>query len=330
MDSTSSKEDFFKYAAMNFAGTAMMSGMTASVHVEGIDDIPFWRSVLGKFYPKGKFNFIAYSKTYSGSNASGSMHCLSYRNYLSDKFFICIDSDERYLSGEPDIDIKHFILQTYTYSIENHYCYAPKLNMACSKSAGIRNDIFDFVSFFTDYSRIIYDIFIWHRFFVNNNSTELSVIPFNNIITIKGKIPLWQLQNNGEVILERIKQRVDNKLEHLTKTYPDVDIDKLKEHYAQLGVCPDNVYLFIRGHHLLSFVTKIGEKCCEQLLYRKKKQIKRNNKNIKQIHAKTIPFKHVVIDRIWFDDYYCMNRMKQDIDDFFMTSNSTSTHLQNH
>ena len=68
----------------------------------------------------------------------------------------------------------------------------------------------------------------------------------------------------------------------------------------------------------------------QQFTGKRKENIKRNNKKIKQIHAKTIPFKHVVIDRIWFDDYYCMNRMKQDIDDFFMTSNSTSTHLQNH
>ncbi|MDR2084837.1 MAG: DUF4435 domain-containing protein [Bacteroidales bacterium] len=331
----SSREEFYKFAAANYAGTAVIKKLTAAVHVEGTSDIHFWKKIFKQFYPKGKFEFMAYSKAYNEkgndeSYASGSMHCLNYKPYLSDKFFICIDSDERYLREEADINIKNYIFQTYTYSIENHYCYAPKLNFGCIIATGLNiqkyfsplvNDFFDFRKFLKEYSNIIYEIFIWHMYFSKIGSSELCVMPFNNIITIKGKVPANQVSNNGSGLIRRLKDKVNSKMNKLKREYPDVDIEPYKEHYAQLGVNPDNVYLFIRGHNLLGFLSKIGERCCEYLLGLEKENLGNNTKLIKNIHQKTKSFKNVTQRKIWFDDYECMNKIQDDVNFFFRMKN---------
>ncbi|MDL2228332.1 DUF4435 domain-containing protein [Bacteroidales bacterium OttesenSCG-928-K03] len=331
MGDNSSREEFYKLAAANYAGTAVIRKMTASVHVEGTSDIHFWKKVFKEFYPQGKFNFIAHSKSYNenrenNSMASGSMHCLNYKPYLSDKFFICIDSDERYLREEQDINIKNYIFQTYTYSIENHYCFAPKLNYGCLIATGVdvkqylpilTKNFFDFRVFLKAYSNTIYELFIWHIYFSKTDSSELCVIPFNNIITIKGKIPYNQVAHNGAGLISRLRDKVRSKINKLERDYPDIDIQQTKKELQKLGVTPDNVYLFIRGHNLLGFVSKIGERCCEYLLNLEKENKGYNKESIRKIHERTKSFKNVIQRKIWFRGYSCIDKVKHDINWFF-------------
>lgn len=315
------KEDFYRLAALNFAGTAAMNRYTAVVHVEGKTDIVFWRKILDQYYPQGKFHFIYYSKTFKynedGTMSSGSSQCLNYKPYLSEKFFICIDSDYRYLQQEEGINIKNFIFQTYTYAIENHYCYAPSLNKALEKAAQIKNDFFDFNIFLKNYSNTIYEFFIWHQLLLNEDTDidSIRVIPFNNIITVKGKIQTWQLNNNGQGLINRIKEKVDKELHKIKVEYPHIDIRKAMEHYKQLGVTKDNTYFFIRGHHLINFISKIGDRCIE-ILFNDKKEGK-SSKDIKQIKKKMTSFKSVIDNHITFDNYDCLNKIKADVDSMY-------------
>ena len=329
--SEASREEFYRYAAEGFAGTAVIKRLTAIVHVEGSTDIYFWRKIFNQFYPQGKFEFVSYSKSYHegrglGANASGSMHCLSYRNYLSDKFFVCIDSDERYLKQEPNINIKNYIFQTYTYSIENHYCFAPKLNYACVFAFGLdvkrylpllTNNFFDYRKFLAEYSVTIYELFLWHMHFAEAETCELGIIPFSNMVTIKGNLPYAQVKNHGEKLILRLREKVDAKTAKLRKTYPDVDIEKLKLLYAKFGVKPDNVYLFIRGHNLMSLVCKIGERCCEYLLDLEKRKLGNDKRSINALHQGTKSFKSVVQRKLWYDKYECMHKIKKDVDEFY-------------
>ncbi len=315
------KEDFYRLAALNFAGTAAMNRYTAVVHVEGKTDIIFWNKIFYKYYPRGKFHFIYYSKTFKNDEdstiASGSTQCLNYKPYLSEKFFICIDSDYRYLQQEEGINIKNYIFQTYTYSIENHYCYAPILNKQLEKASFLKNNFFDFDIFLKNYSNLIYEFFIWQQVLLNEDTGIYSVrvIPFNNIITVKGKIPYWQLKNNGKELLNRIKQKIDKELNKIKVEYNHIDITKEMEHYKQLGVTKDNTYLFIRGHHLMNFVCKIGERCIEILFAKRKKN--KNSKEIKKIKKRMSSFKSVIDNNITFDDYFCLNKIKEDVDFMF-------------
>lgn len=121
--SDAEKRAFYQSAAKRFKAELRMRGGTAAVHIENKNDEVFWWKVLHQAYPKGKFRFISSSRSIGGNMTSGCTQCLQYREFLDRHFWIAIDSDYRYLSEEPDIDARHFILQTYTYSFENHFCY---------------------------------------------------------------------------------------------------------------------------------------------------------------------------------------------------------------
>lgn len=121
--SNAEKHAFYESAAKRFKAELRLRGGTAAVHIENKNDEVFWWKVLHDAYPQGRFRFISGSRSISGNMTSGCTQCLQYRDFLDKHFWIAIDSDYRYLSEEPDIDAKHFILQTYTYSFENHFCF---------------------------------------------------------------------------------------------------------------------------------------------------------------------------------------------------------------
>ena len=74
----------------------------SSVHLEDMIDERFWDVMLQECRP-GKYYYIYYSKNESGKDTTGCEQCLKYKNYLSDRFFICIDSDLRYLEQETEV-----------------------------------------------------------------------------------------------------------------------------------------------------------------------------------------------------------------------------------
>ena len=85
------------------------------VHLEDDEDKVFWDTMLQRFRP-GNYFYVSYSKSEKGNDTHGCDQCLKFFPYLTDRFFVCIDSDFRYLMGEPDIDSDHYVIQTYTYS----------------------------------------------------------------------------------------------------------------------------------------------------------------------------------------------------------------------
>ena len=112
--------DVYKEQAQFFANVPLMqNGVVASVHLEDGDDKDFWNAMLQIHHP-GRYYFITHSRSPKGFDTKGCEQCLKYRPYLSKRFFICIDSDMRYLLQEQDIDAANYICQTYTYSWENH------------------------------------------------------------------------------------------------------------------------------------------------------------------------------------------------------------------
>ena len=148
-----SRASHFANAARRFALDAKMFRCRAAVHVENKDDIAFWGAVLKHFRPDDKFHFISGSRNEYGRETCGVTQCLKYFDFLSPDFFICIDSDYRYLLRERKIDVKHFVLQTYTYSFENHHCFADGLDDVCSRVTHLKNTVFDFRRFLSDFSR---------------------------------------------------------------------------------------------------------------------------------------------------------------------------------
>lgn len=264
------KDFHFANAAKRFALDAKMFRCRAAVHVENKDDIIFWSAVLKHFRPGERFHFIAGSRNEFGHETSGVTQCLKYFDFLSRDFFICIDSDYRYLLKEQGIDADHFVIQTYTYSFENHHCFADGLDDVCGRVTHLKNNVFDFRKFLTDYSRIIYDLFIWHLYFLNSDPSHFTKYDFNsyvNIITIKSKV---RITERVACALDVLRSRVEKKVGYLGRKYPNADLQLIKDRYKALGLTPDTAYFFVRGHNLYDMISCISKEVCKNLLEQEK------------------------------------------------------------
>lgn len=259
------KSRFYEMAAKRFKAELRLYGATAAVHLENKNDEVFWGKVLRHVCPGGKFRFIAGSRNPNGNVTCGCSQCLQYKPFLSRKFIIAIDSDYRYLSEEPDIDARHHILQTYTYSFENHFCYADNVNRAVQEacqSATTMTDEYDFRTFLAGYSRIVYPLLVWQLYLADCNPEAFPKHVFHRLLTLP--VGKRSLDNDGGALLQVLKIRAHKMRTHFRRLYPEADLRWHEKRCRELGVRPDNAYLFVRGHQLYDCVNMQGRKLVGQ------------------------------------------------------------------
>lgn len=253
--------DVYESQAKFFSNIPLLTkGCVASVHLENKEDEEFWIKRLQRVHP-GNYYIISQSRSKNGNLTSGCEQCLNYRGHLSKRFFIAIDSDLRYVSGNLEgINAKNFIAQTYTYSWENHCCEAAGLQHRFEqalRSVG-KEPEFDLVVFLKDLSILLYDAFLYAYYLKTSNTNGASVgirDIFNCLsVQIRGK---W-LTNNGECLLNEIR----NKLSNLSLSIPIDEYKKAVAHLETLGITKENVYLHVRGHNLFDLVQHIGKILC--------------------------------------------------------------------
>jgi hypothetical protein len=315
----------YQYWTIHYAGEALQLHCDASVHVEDFDDAVFWERTFNHYTVfQKKFNFIYHSLTPSGRDATGVNHCLEYAPYLNKQFFVCIDSDYRYLMQESGIDPNHFVLQTYTYSIENHYSYFDGLNEVCKKATGLENTIFDFEAFLLSYSHALYEALIWHLYFVKNDEVKFSKADFTRIISLQQCVVDYDISHNAQAVTEELSKRCLAKVQQLTIEHPEIDIEKTKTYYETLGLHQDNAYLYVRGHNLYDLVCAIGNAIDEKLLSMEKLKLNGNNKTIKKLYSQKVSFEVALLQHIIFDVYPETQKIGQDISAFFEIKTSES------
>ena len=225
----------FANAAKRFALDAKMFRCRAAVHVENKDDIAFWSAVLKHFRPGDKFHFIAGSRNEYGNETYGVTQCLKYFPYLSPDFFICIDSDYRYLLRERHIDVKHFVIQTYTYSFENHHCFADGLDDVCCRVTRLKNTVFDFNRFLTEFSNILYELFIWHLYFQNADPIRFSQFEFDHYLNLTTSRSYPLVYDNGGRALDELRVRVERKLKFFGRKYPHANLEVVEAEIPAIG-----------------------------------------------------------------------------------------------
>jgi hypothetical protein len=245
------KDQYYKNVAKAYTKGAILKRCRAAIHVEDRNDIPFWSFVLGFYMPNYSFDFISYTRTPEGEEGTGCAMCLKYKDLgcLSDKFLIAIDSDYRYLLQEPEIDAAHFVLQTYTYSIENHYSYPDTVNKAFELKQKFENNLFDFDRFLKEFSEIIYLVYIYFLYSLKNE---------DELITRDDFLSVWDthspktvdIETNGTNYLDCLRQEVVKKKIEIEAKYPTVNIISAQSEFQLLGLLPENTYLYIRGHNL--------------------------------------------------------------------------------
>ena len=228
------------------------------VHLEDEEDKAFWDEQLQKYRP-GNYFYVPYSKSNKGKDTSGCEQCLKYKPYLSSRFFICIDSDLRYLLGEVDLDANHHVIQTYTYSWENHYCEAGALQTAVAANASGLG--FDFSIFLPNLSAVLYEPLLLLLYCKRTGNSYLDEQAFRHIL--KTQCTTMELQNNGQGYVECIK----NKFGPYLVSADTVGFDLTSESalYAARGLNASNAYLHVRGHNIYDLILYIGRIYCRTL-----------------------------------------------------------------
>lgn len=223
--------------------------LKAVVHLEDAEDELFWDHQLQKASP-ATYHFLAYSKNDRGNEARGCEQCLRYRPFLTNRFFICIDSDLRQLRGEEGLSPVNFIAQTYAYSWENHFCESEYLQARLVKL--LPNVEFDFRIFLQGLSKIVYEplLYLVHYSQSSELNQQWNITKFNACLPLQPKRD--ELANNGRAYLERVAKLFREAIANLQQNVP-----MKNEHLDET-----NAYLHIQGHQLYKLVLNIGTLLC--------------------------------------------------------------------
>lgn len=303
------EQKHYQSLAQYYTNISILKRCKASIHLENKSDELFWKAIFSEYFPTESFNYIYYSKSVEGNDTTGCEQCLKYRPYLNKTFLICIDSDYRYILQEPDLNIEHFIFQTYTYSFENHICHSQGLNYICKLSCNFDNDIYDFNKFFNKYSSIIYDLFIWHIVLFQNNPLYFNKDEFCKIINLKDID--YDIQNQSKGLLDELRLRVNTKIELLEKAHSKFDLDAEKSKYSVLGIKEESVYLYIRGHNLFSLCSSIAKEVCHKILDSEKSKL--NSHETGALYNAIKDFDKMIAKNIQFGLYSEIQKIEEDM-----------------
>ena len=243
-------------------------------YVESYDDIAFWRDILGNFEDENHF-FEVMLPT-NDSLAKGKKKVLE--NYLGERLgqnmIACVDSDYDYVlqgvtSTSRYINKNNYVFQTYAYAIENYQCYAESLHEVCVEATLNDHQLIDFPAFMRLYSQIVYPLFLWSVWFYRKQKLNaFSLTDFSGLIKLE-RVSIY----HPEKSLEDLSRKVKRKLNSLRQRYEGVEekLEDLGTELAELGIQPENTYLFIQGHHLKdNVVKKILEPVC--IILRKERE----------------------------------------------------------
>jgi hypothetical protein len=309
---TANKETYYRQLAIDLKNNqAISKKYLATVLVEAEDDKIFWKKIFDHFLPNHPLNFIFEIKTPEEKMAQGCLNCLRFHELgcLSKEFFICIDSDYRRLLQEPDLDIEHFVFQTYTYSFENHFCYPRNINNTIGK-LGLKNNLFDFESFLQKYSSALYELFICHILSLQKKDNVLNASDFNPFIGLN------VCSLNEELLISELQNRVEIKLLELKSNYAQSEIEHLKNICRNLGLTEYNAYLYFRGHNVFDqLVVKIIKELVNKL-EQNSSQTYTNEERQQYFSRERKTIGKYLEEDIHFDKYDEINKIKADAEKY--------------
>ncbi len=246
-------------------------------YVESYDDILFWRQVLGRFEDKTRYFEIMLPTRDTHLERGKKAAIANMMAHVGEDMIACVDADYDYvMQGRTatSIEMLHnpYILHTYVYAIENYQSYAPSLHDACVMVTLNDSRIFDFEEYLRKYSNIIYPLFLWSVWYYRSpNYADFTLVEFNKIISVQTPKSDYTKEFSG------LQQKVDARLARFEKHLPSrvKEVKQLSEELLQLGITPDNVYLYVQGHHLFdSVVSPIVNSVCDRLVAIRQKEIK--------------------------------------------------------
>lgn len=246
-------------------------------YVESYDDVLFWRTLLSDYETDKRYFevMLPTRKTLTKGKKQAIMQML--QDGAGDSMIACVDADYDYLmqgstASSMTVIGNPYVFHTYAYAIENYQCYAPSLHNTCVMATLNDHAIFDFVEYLTEFSRIIFPLFVWNVWFYRRNDFHtFSMTDFNHVICLCN-FSIW----HPEESLERFRRKVHNKLAELHRIpNSKPSVEALAAELQQLGVTPETTYLYIQGHHLFdNIVSSIADKVCKALRNERETEIR--------------------------------------------------------
>lgn len=242
------------------AWSAMSANPRTIVYVEGWDDVAFWRSVFDDFETTGARRFEVMTPV-RHDMAKGKKVVLGFADRAGKGLILCVDSDFDYLFDQATqqsrlVNNHPFVVQTYTYAIENLLCLPSSLSSVAAKVTKNDLPIFDFEDFFARYSQIIYPLFLWYAYCSRvDRPSYFSLSDFRNTV----RINYLHLDDNGERTLEWLERQVHVRLNFLERKYPTMtaELPEFEHKLRARGVEPLHTHLYMQGHTLFDNVVKV-------------------------------------------------------------------------
>lgn len=253
---TSSQLNAFEAAiARNLSAGTILAGYDICFRVEDTIDIAFWQKLLTPKIKDKKVKYFPFVRN-GNKRITGKSYIMKHQSQANSSYILCVDSDLDGILGKKNFDAEHYILQTYTYSWENHYCWHESLQSTWLPWQ--KNQQFDFKAFLPALSAVIYDAFV-----VMLTKKRLSHKGFtldalcNAIDKVQGN-QKESLLNNGAGILANIADNISSKLANVEPENND-ELQATIQRLERLGVNQCNCYLYMQGHSVFNLVNRIGK-----------------------------------------------------------------------
>lgn len=234
------------------------AGRVVTAYVESYDDIWFWRSVLQEFESETlRFEVMLPSKNVLLRGKKSAMGNLVDKNNLGTSMIACVDADYDYLLQGMTLHSaalvnNPYVIHTQVYAIENYHCYAEGLREACVMATLNDHELMDVAAFIHEFSRIIWPLLVWSIWaYGNERFKEFSLADFARTVSLHD-VNLAQPVKE----LDKLRHRVNGMQNSLYQRFPEgkKSYAALKDKLHQLGVNPDNCYLYMQGHTLFDEV----------------------------------------------------------------------------
>lgn len=293
-------------------------------YVESYDDISFWRSVLDEFESdKYHFDIMLPARSSLTKGKKQAMMNILGKN-CGNNMIACIDSDYDYLlqgatNTSREIIENRYILQTYTYAIENYRCYSDSLKQVCVQSTLNDKELLDFNEFLKLYSQICYPLFVWNILLYRKHDTKsMSMLKFCEIVRLSSfniRTPAYSLQ--------QLSNRVTHNINLLEKKFPHLieEQARLKDEFSKLGIKPEETYFYIQGHHIMNnVVLRMLAPICRHLRNKREEEIQQLAYHRQQYNNELASYRHSQCDvalmlskNIHFKDAPPYQRIRKDI-----------------
>ena len=269
-------------------------------YVESYDDIYFWRTVLNRYEDKTRYFEVmlpSHKKLERGKKSV-------LMNFLGDKIgpdmIACVDADYDYLLQGATAQSKKviespYVFHTYAYAIENMQCYAPTLHDVCVAITLNDHRIFDFEDYLSQYSEVIFPLFIWSVWVYRTGlHNKFSMSDFNRVVD-PGRFNVADPLPS----INHLRRKVNTKVHYLQQEFPQAKEEylKTKESIKSLGVTPQTTYLYMQGHHLFdAVVIPILNKVCNRLRQERQDEINRTARHHVQRRNEMSCYEHSLLD----------------------------------